>query len=74
MSVSTTPFRVTPPLGVRAPALTASTLPPLSVWPCLGGWIDDHRYKSGECQNSGFKAMNYVDLYCESDWDHVNDE
>jgi hypothetical protein len=23
-----------PPLGARAPALTASTLPPLSVWPC----------------------------------------
>ena len=33
-SVSTTPCRVTPPLGARAPALTASTLPPLSVWPC----------------------------------------
>ena len=26
------------------------------------------------CQNSGFKARNYVDLYCESDWDYVNDE
>jgi hypothetical protein len=33
-SVSTTPCRVTPPLGARAPALTASTLPPLSFWPC----------------------------------------
>jgi hypothetical protein len=27
-----------------------------------------------KCQNSGFKARNYVDLYCESDWDYVNDE
>jgi hypothetical protein len=26
------------------------------------------------CQNSGFKARNYVDLYCESDWDYVNDD
>jgi hypothetical protein len=26
------------------------------------------------CQNSGFKARNYVELYCESDWDYVNDE
>jgi hypothetical protein len=25
---------VTPSLGARAPALTASTIPPLSVWPC----------------------------------------
>ena len=32
--VSTTPCRVTAPLGARAPALTASTLPPLSVWSC----------------------------------------
>ena len=24
-------------------------------------------YKSGECQNFGFKTRNYVDLYCESD-------
>ena len=29
--VSTTPCRVTAPLGARAPALMASTLPPLSV-------------------------------------------
>ena len=29
--VSTTPCRVTAPLSARAPALTASTLPPLSV-------------------------------------------
>jgi hypothetical protein len=28
----------------------------------------------GDCQNSGFKARNYVDLYCESDWDYVNDD
>jgi hypothetical protein len=26
--------KVTPPLGARAPVLTVSTLPPLSVWPC----------------------------------------
>jgi hypothetical protein len=26
------------------------------------------------CQNSRFKARNYVDLYCESDWDYVNDD
>jgi hypothetical protein len=26
------------------------------------------------CQNSGFKTRNYVDLYCESDWDYANDE
>jgi len=25
---------VTPPLGTRGPALAASTIPPLSVWPC----------------------------------------
>jgi hypothetical protein len=30
--------RVTPPLGARAPALTASTLPPLSVWPFGPPW------------------------------------
>ena len=29
---------MTPPLGERAPALTASTLPPLSVWPCGSPW------------------------------------
>jgi hypothetical protein len=29
---------VTPPLGARAPALTASTLTPLSVWPCGPPW------------------------------------
>jgi hypothetical protein len=29
---------VTPPLGARAPALMASTLPPLSVWPCGQPW------------------------------------
>jgi hypothetical protein len=29
---------VTPPLGARAPALTASTLLPLSVWPCGPPW------------------------------------
>jgi len=32
-SVSTTPCRVTPPLGARAQHVTASTIPPLSVWP-----------------------------------------
>jgi hypothetical protein len=31
--VSTTPCRVTPPLGARAQHMTASTIPPLSVWP-----------------------------------------
>ena len=30
----TTPCRVTPALGARAPAWTARTIPPLSVWPC----------------------------------------
>ena len=34
MSVSTTPCRVTPPLGARAQHMTASTIPRLSVWPC----------------------------------------
>ena len=31
-----------PPLGARAQALTARTLPPLSIWPCgpPGGWVD----------------------------------
>jgi hypothetical protein len=29
---------MTPPLGAWAPALTASTLPPLSVWPCGPPW------------------------------------
>ena len=33
-SVSTTPCRVTPPLGARGPAPVASTIPPLSAWPC----------------------------------------
>jgi hypothetical protein len=37
-SVSTTPCRVTPPLGARAQHLTASTIPPLSVWPCGTPW------------------------------------
>jgi hypothetical protein len=32
------------------------------------------RYAPVLCQNSGFKARNYVDLYCESDWDYVNDD
>ena len=26
------------------------------------------------CQNYGFMARIFVDLYCESDWDYVNDE
>jgi hypothetical protein len=39
-----TPCRVTPPLGARAPALTASTLPPVSVWPCgPPWWVGKHK-------------------------------
>jgi hypothetical protein len=33
-----------------------------------------HSLEDYMCQNSGFKARNYVDLYCESDWDYVNDD
>jgi hypothetical protein len=32
------------------------------------------RDQPDDCQNSGFKARNYVDLYCESDWDYVNED
>ena len=34
----------------------------------------NHRYKSGECQNSGFKTRNYVDLYCERCGDCTHSE
>ena len=33
--MSTTPCRVTPPLGARAQQMTASTMPQLSLWPNL---------------------------------------
>jgi len=32
------PCRVTPPLGARAQYMTASTIPPLSVWSCGTPW------------------------------------
>jgi hypothetical protein len=47
--VSTTSCRLTPSLGARAQHMTASTIPPLSVWACGTPW---QRAQGTEAQTS----------------------
>jgi hypothetical protein len=53
--------------------MSHNTSPALIVCICIL-YVYVYSYVYVYCQNSRFKARNYVDLYCESDWDYVNDE
>jgi hypothetical protein len=58
----------------REKVKTDSNHVPTSVDAYNDGALEEWFDEGPRCQNSGFKARNYVDLYCESDWDYVNDD